>query len=207
MTPCVAGGRRGQSLVEFALVLPIFAIMLFGIIDFGRYVYTANTLGNGAREAARIGSVGNRPPECDGLARDTCVKTVAQDRAWGVLANVITTTVTCERISPTGDHARRSSPCASGDLLRVQTTYVLHPGHADDRPVHRGHPRERRYQSHRQPMINKRSMWARPQREDHVRTRVALAHASADRSSSSSPAASSACSRSRRWPSRAARSS
>ena len=52
---------RGQALVEFALVLPIFAIMLFGIIDFGRYVFTANSLNNGAREAARFASVVNRP--------------------------------------------------------------------------------------------------------------------------------------------------
>ena len=74
---------RGQSLAEFAMVFPIFAIMLFGIIDFGRLIYTANTLGNSAREAARIGSVGNRPPECNGLTRDNCVKKIAQDRAWG----------------------------------------------------------------------------------------------------------------------------
>ena len=48
---------RGQAMVEFALVLPIFAILLFGIIDIGRYVYTANALSNGAREggARRIG--------------------------------------------------------------------------------------------------------------------------------------------------------
>ena len=54
---------RGQSLVEFALVLPIFAIMLFGIIDFGRYVFTANSLNNGAREAARFASVSVFPAD------------------------------------------------------------------------------------------------------------------------------------------------
>ncbi len=30
----------GQALVEFALVLPIFMLMLFGLIDGGRYVYS-----------------------------------------------------------------------------------------------------------------------------------------------------------------------
>ena len=54
---------RGQSMVEFALVLPIFAILLFGIIDFGRYVFTANALNNGAREAARFASVSVFPAE------------------------------------------------------------------------------------------------------------------------------------------------
>ena len=42
-SPQAPGSSRGQALVEFALVLPIFAIMLFGIIDFGRYVFTANS--------------------------------------------------------------------------------------------------------------------------------------------------------------------
>jgi len=48
---------RGQSLVEFALVLPIFFLMLFGLIDMGRYVYLNSTLSQAAREAARVGSV------------------------------------------------------------------------------------------------------------------------------------------------------
>jgi Flp pilus assembly protein TadG len=104
------------------MVFPIFAIMLFGIIDFGRLIYTANTLGNSAREAARIGSVGNRPTECNGLSRDNCVKKIAQDRAWGVVGNGITTNVTCERISATGVITTVApSTCASGDLLGVET--------------------------------------------------------------------------------------
>ena len=49
--------RRGQSLVEFALVLvPLFMILL-GIIQFG-FVFNAYvTLTNAAREGARIGTV------------------------------------------------------------------------------------------------------------------------------------------------------
>ena len=83
---------RGQGLVEFALVLPIFAILLFGIIDFGRYVYTANAINNGTREGARSGSVSVRPtPLCDGLGREDCVKAVVRDRTWGVPANMLTT--------------------------------------------------------------------------------------------------------------------
>ena len=69
--------QRGQSLVEFALVFPIFAILLFGIIDLGRYVYTANALSNGAREGARAASVGVRPtPLCAALSRTACAEAV-----------------------------------------------------------------------------------------------------------------------------------
>ena len=48
---------RGQALVEFALVAPIFFLMLFALIDFGRYVYYVQILNNGAREGARYAIV------------------------------------------------------------------------------------------------------------------------------------------------------
>jgi Flp pilus assembly protein TadG len=48
---------RGQALVEFALVAPIFFFMLFALIDFGRYVYYVQILNNAAREGARYAIV------------------------------------------------------------------------------------------------------------------------------------------------------
>ena len=50
-------GRRGQAMVELALALPIFFLIIFGLVDLGRAVYTYNTLSEGAREGARYGSV------------------------------------------------------------------------------------------------------------------------------------------------------
>ncbi|MEX2236491.1 MAG: TadE family protein [Dehalococcoidia bacterium] len=50
-------GERGQALVEFALVLPLLLIMLFGIIDFGRALQTYITINNASREGARFGSI------------------------------------------------------------------------------------------------------------------------------------------------------
>jgi hypothetical protein len=48
---------RAQALVEFALVAPIFFLILFSIIDFGRYVYYVQVLNNAAREGARYAIV------------------------------------------------------------------------------------------------------------------------------------------------------
>lgn len=48
---------RGQSLVEFALVLPVFILVLMGIVDLGRAVYGYNTANNAAREASRLAIV------------------------------------------------------------------------------------------------------------------------------------------------------
>lgn len=44
---------RGQTLVEFAIVLPLFVLILAGIFDFGRAIYGYHTLLNASREAAR----------------------------------------------------------------------------------------------------------------------------------------------------------
>ena len=40
---------RGQTLVEFAFVLPIFLLILFGLIDMGGYVYMNSVLSQAAR--------------------------------------------------------------------------------------------------------------------------------------------------------------
>ena len=48
---------RGQALVEFALILPIFLLLIFGIIDLGRFVMTDHILSQAAREAARQAAV------------------------------------------------------------------------------------------------------------------------------------------------------
>lgn len=48
---------RGQTLVEFALIIPIFILLVMGIFDLGRAVYGFNTVNNAAREAARLAIV------------------------------------------------------------------------------------------------------------------------------------------------------
>lgn len=49
--------ERGQSLVEFALVLPILLVILCGILDFGWLFYNQLNLNNACREVARYSVV------------------------------------------------------------------------------------------------------------------------------------------------------
>ena len=49
--------QTGQSLVEFALVVPFFLALLFSIIEFGRATYYVQMLNNAAREGARYAIV------------------------------------------------------------------------------------------------------------------------------------------------------
>ncbi|HEY7936168.1 MAG TPA: TadE/TadG family type IV pilus assembly protein [Candidatus Limnocylindrales bacterium] len=48
---------RGQAMVEFAIVAPLFFLMLFAIIEFGWYVYQVQTLNDAVREATRYAIV------------------------------------------------------------------------------------------------------------------------------------------------------
>ena len=45
----------GQTLVEFAMVLPMFVFLLLILFDFGRVVYTQHTITEDAREGVRRG--------------------------------------------------------------------------------------------------------------------------------------------------------
>jgi Flp pilus assembly protein TadG len=45
--------HSGQALVELALVLPVFVLIVMGVLDLGRVFYTYEALANGAREAVR----------------------------------------------------------------------------------------------------------------------------------------------------------
>src|SRR5512139_1149020 len=47
---------RGQAMVEFALALPLLLLLIFGILELGRLVFTYSSVVNASREAVRYGS-------------------------------------------------------------------------------------------------------------------------------------------------------
>lgn len=49
----------GQSLVEFAIVLPLLLLVFLGIFEFGRFYFTKLTLQHAVREATRFAITGN----------------------------------------------------------------------------------------------------------------------------------------------------
>ena len=77
---------RGQSLVEFALVLPIFILLIFGLIDMGRYAYLNSTLSQAAREATRVAAVeaswiGHTDANCNQPGGPVCPTNIAAFRS------------------------------------------------------------------------------------------------------------------------------
>ena len=52
----------GQSMTEFAFVLPVFILVMVGLFDLGRAVFAYNTITNAAREGARLAIVNQDIP-------------------------------------------------------------------------------------------------------------------------------------------------
>jgi Flp pilus assembly protein TadG len=71
---------RGQALVEFALVVPIFLLLVFGLVDLGRAIYVNNAMAEAARDGARWGSVQARsatPAGLDSIAGEVAARMTA----------------------------------------------------------------------------------------------------------------------------------
>jgi Flp pilus assembly protein TadG len=47
----------GAAMVEMAIVLPLFLLLVWGVIDFGRLLFTANSMATAVREGARQAAV------------------------------------------------------------------------------------------------------------------------------------------------------
>ena len=67
VTRAVGSGSRGQAMVEFALVAPIFFLLLFAIIEGGRFIFYYELLNNATREGARYAIIhGAKGSPCSG---------------------------------------------------------------------------------------------------------------------------------------------
>lgn len=55
--------QHGQSLLEFALIVPVLLLLICGIIDFGRLLYTYLHLNMAVQEAVRLGGLGGTDAE------------------------------------------------------------------------------------------------------------------------------------------------
>lgn len=64
---------RGQTVSEFALVLPLLLLLLVGILDFGRVVFAYNSVSNAARTATRVAIVNQTFSEIEGAAQAEAV--------------------------------------------------------------------------------------------------------------------------------------
>ena len=115
---------RGQSLVEFALILPVFLMLLAGIIDFGFMFYSRITVINAAREGARdaVTAIDN-PSSIPGL-----VNSSVSSAATGLVAADLSNTATCVGLQQANcDFSAGGRPDPlPGDAVSVTVTYTYH---------------------------------------------------------------------------------
>ena len=75
--------RRGAALVESALVLSVFLLLLFALFEYGRFLLVLHVTNNAARDAARYAVVnGNCPPD-QVVATKTAILNYATARMGG----------------------------------------------------------------------------------------------------------------------------
>jgi Flp pilus assembly protein TadG len=89
--------EKGQSLVEFALVVPILLLLVVGIAEFGRAWMTQNILTGAAREAVRLAAVPAPGGGWNGSAATTRGNQIL------VSAGIATTVSVQDAASPFGD--------------------------------------------------------------------------------------------------------
>lgn len=93
--PKQRSGSKGQSLVEFALILPIFILMTAGLLDGAWALFNYSTVSNAAREGARIAIVNPDPPAVEAGVRDAAVG-LRSDRL--TVTQTACTTLGCEYV-------------------------------------------------------------------------------------------------------------
>lgn len=84
--------RSGNSMVEFALILPLFLLLTLGVLDFGRLFWTQETLSYALREAGRYAVTGQHMTSTNGTveSRVQLIINVAQQYSAGINVSQIT---------------------------------------------------------------------------------------------------------------------
>lgn len=80
----------GAAMIEFAIIAPLLFVLIFGIIDYGRYFYWYSRLSSTARATARVGSVIPVYAGMDVALRDTVLSRL---EGTGVTAAMVTVQV------------------------------------------------------------------------------------------------------------------
>jgi len=121
-----ADDDAGQSLIEFALTLPLVLLIITGIFDTGRAVWQENTLAYAAREGTRYAIVhGSGYPDTSQIAypgNTAGITQIVRNAAVGV-GGVITVTSTW----PDGCYDRncRVAVEASAAFIPLPSRYML----------------------------------------------------------------------------------
>ena len=107
--------RRGAAVVEMAMVLPIFVMIVLGIVEFGRAMMVGQMVTNAAREATRLAIV-------DGSSNTsgTTWVTTFLNESLGVNTSDVTVAITVDPAPGNEDPLDKIEDAQTRDLVTIQ---------------------------------------------------------------------------------------
>ena len=94
--------RRGNAMMEFAFIAPIFLAMLGGIFEFSGILFVQTILEGSAREAARYGITGFTT---EGVSREDQIRAIVGEFTFGIidLDDLVMETLVYDSFSAVGE--------------------------------------------------------------------------------------------------------
>ncbi len=112
----------GQSMVEFALVLPLLVLIMAGIFDLGRAFFASITITNAARVGARYGTLHLND------SQGTCDSTKFEATSSGIIIDYSNITITCSTTitcaAPVPGPMTTTAGCTSSNPITVTVNYL-----------------------------------------------------------------------------------
>jgi hypothetical protein len=125
-----ARNDRGATAVEFAIILPLLLLFVFGIIEWGLYMYNRQVITNAAREGARYGVLMRMAPrEVDYADEDPAIKAKVLEFAGTYLVTFGPDVLIADNINvfrgepPYDPYTPPAKPFAFGTKLTVAFDY------------------------------------------------------------------------------------
>jgi Flp pilus assembly protein TadG len=113
-------GERGSAMVEFAIVSSVALTLIFGIIDFGRALYTYHLVSNAARLGSRYAMVRGSACAAPGCPADAGqIQDYVRSLSPGIEPSVLAVTTTWSSAPGCKSAENHDQGC----LVTVQVTY------------------------------------------------------------------------------------
>jgi Flp pilus assembly protein TadG len=110
--------RRGQALVEFALILPVFLLILSAVLDFGFLLYARMTVINATREGARVAVTAANPTTIPSIVQGQVIA-----NSGGLVTGNVSVATTCVAIVSGSCNWSSTTSSQAGDAVRVTVSY------------------------------------------------------------------------------------
>jgi len=120
---------KGVITLEFALVFPMFLVLIFGVMDFGRLFFAYHTLQYATREGARLAMVGYRLQDEGGneLTRlESIIKIIKENASLAVDPDGLSISIfpVDEDYGDPEGWEGITDPGRPGDIMRIRVRYT-----------------------------------------------------------------------------------